>query len=163
MTVQAKFRTAIISPALRWMGAHSPAAERLLYGTAMHESAGLLYARQIEGPARGAYQMEPATLADLWANWLFYRPAQAQWLRAAGPAVVLGAEGKGIDPAAAINLFSPLYATVAARLHYMRDPEPLPDAEDLESLARYYKRVWNTHLGKASEQDFVDAVQRYED
>jgi len=162
MTIQMEFRGSVIMPALRWMGAHSPAAERLLYGTAMHESAGLLYARQIEGPARGAYQMEPATLADLWANWLRYRPAQAQWLRAASPAVALGAAGEGIDPAEPINLLSPLYATVAARLQYLRDPEPLPDADDLDGLARYYKRSWNTHRGKATEQDFVEAVQRYE-
>jgi hypothetical protein len=34
-------------------------------------------------------------------------------------------------------------------------PEPLPAADDLESLARYYKAHFNTVKGKAKVEDFL--------
>lgn len=66
----AHLRDLIIRPTLVEMGHYSPAAEALLLGTAAHESHGGRYLSQIRGPARGIYQMEPATHDDLWRHYL---------------------------------------------------------------------------------------------
>jgi len=156
-SLQQQWRVRVLRPALTWIGLWSAAAERLLYGTAMHESAGLLYVRQMRGPALGPYQMEPATLTDLLDNWLAYRSQHRQWLDASAR------NGQRLAVADPLNLLDPVYATVAARLQYLRMPDALPDADDLRGLAQYYKRHWNTQLGKATEQDFIEALTRYEE
>ena len=49
------------------------------------------------------------------------------------------------------------YAVCMARIHYLRDPEPLPKKNDVWGLAEYYKRVWNTEAGKATVEGAVVA------
>ena len=41
---------------------------------------------------------------------------------------------------------APVYAAAIARVVYLRDREPLPDANPAD-LARYHERVYNTPLG----------------
>jgi hypothetical protein len=41
------------------------------------------------------------------------------------------------------------------RLHYRRVPEPLPDAEDINGLAAYWKKYYNTKAGRGSESEFI--------
>ena len=63
-----QFRANIIRPVLLVIGGESRAAENLILGTALQES-NLRYLRQLgDGPARGVYQMEPATHDDIWDN-----------------------------------------------------------------------------------------------
>ena len=151
--LQQRWRRRMLRYTLRFFALESPSAERLLFGTAMHESAGLQYLHQINGPALGVYQMEPATLADLWENFLAYHEDWAEILvRVTPPASA---------PEDPLCLLDMTYATMAARFQYMRFPEPLPNVDDLEGLARYWKQYW-THLGKGTEQQFIDAVKRYE-
>jgi hypothetical protein len=47
------------------------------------------------------------------------------------------------------------YATAIARLVYYRRPEPLPHADDLAGLARYWKVHFNSHLGAGAPEDFL--------
>lgn len=144
-------RYEVVRPVLREMGMWSEAAENLLIGTAAHESLTGRYLRQIRGPARGLYQMEPATHVDLLTNYLRFRDdlrdKLTQFLaKAPGPVQQLST-----------NL---AYATAAARLQYWRVPEPLPAGQDIIALASYYKRHWNTFAGKATEFDFVRAFRK---
>ncbi len=68
-----QFCANIVRPTLEAIGAHNRAAEDLVLGTALQES-NLRYLRQLnEGPARGVYQMEPATHDDIWENYLAFR------------------------------------------------------------------------------------------
>ncbi len=68
-----QFRANIVRPTLEAVGAHNRAAEDLVLGTALQES-NLRYLRQLnDGPARGVYQMEPATHDDIWENYLAFR------------------------------------------------------------------------------------------
>jgi hypothetical protein len=65
------FLTTIIEPVLHHLTEipYDRAAAQLLLGTALKESLQLKYRRQIQGPALGYYQMEPATHDDIWNNY----------------------------------------------------------------------------------------------
>ena len=49
------------------------------------------------------------------------------------------------------------------RIHYLRVPEKLPEANDVEGLARYWKKYYNTSAGKGTEKDFMLKYQMYVD
>jgi hypothetical protein len=139
------FLAYVVRPSLDSIGLGSPAAERLLLGTAIVESR-LTWLRQHgDGPARGVYQIEPATHDDIWANYLAYRDGLANRVAR------LAGERPRVDQLA-WNLG---YATAIARLVYYRRPEPLPHADDLAGLARYWKAHFNTALGAGSPEDFL--------
>jgi hypothetical protein len=53
------------------------------------------------------------------------------------------------------------YATFMARFFYLIIPEELPPAHDLKAQWEYYKKYWNTSLGKAKEEDFYRNVNNY--
>ena len=46
---------------------------------------------------------------------------------------------------------------VFCRLKYKRDKYPLPKSNDLKGQAEYWKRVYNTHLGKGTIKHFMEA------
>jgi hypothetical protein len=79
--------------------------------------------------------MEPATEADIWRHYLRGRMHLADRIW-----VVSGVDGPNPYQLEA-NL---LYQIAIARIHYLRVPKPLPDADDLPGLAAYWKRYWNT-------------------
>lgn len=124
------------------------AAADLLLGTAIQES-GLIHTRQMGGgPARGYWQMEPATHDDIWTNYLAYRPELATRLTSLMPS------GTRPDPALLETI--PTYAAAMARLKYRRAPEALPARGDLEGAARLWKAVYNTAGGAGTEQEFIE-------
>ncbi len=139
-----QFRRLVIHPALQAIGLYSPAAERLLLGTALTES-GLRRLHQVDGPALGIFQIEPATHADVWANYLAYRENLASRVAS------LASEQPRLDQL----VWNLAYATAIARLIYYRRPEPLPAAADLAGLARYWKAHFNSALGAGSAEDFL--------
>lgn len=106
-------------------------AERLLLGTAAHESDGFQALHQYRGPACGLYQMEPPTFRAV-QDWLDKRPdiARRVYKWAANP----------VTPAQLDwNL---ALASAFARAYYFMAPAPLPDAEALPALADYWHRYW---------------------
>ena len=133
------FRELVIRPVLHGIGRYSEAAENLLVGIALHESK-LEYLTQLSGgPARGVYQMEESTHADLWNSWLRYRSSQGArlWVWAtrrdsAGLPMPDHAELVG-------NLY---YATAAAREQLYRAKPPLPEPDDDVGLANYWEDHW---------------------
>jgi len=132
------FRNAVVRPVLDGLGLRSAAAEELVMGTAAHES-GLTYLKQVGGgPALGVCQMEPATHDDIWKNFLEYRPVLASDLRDMfGPAA----------GAAAHLVWNLAYAVAMCRIHYLRVKDPLPQVEDVDGLAAYWKAHYNTAAG----------------
>lgn len=128
----------VIRPALEGLDAWSPAAERLVWGTAAVESAGGYYlAQHPEGPALGIFQMESATHNDLRWNYFHHRPKLERKLR--------DLVGGTLKPDRMRSDL--LYAAAFCRLHYLRRPEPLPNADDIEGMARYWKMFYNTRHG----------------
>lgn len=144
----------VIRPALKKLAplvGVSRAAEQLLLGTYAHESEGgrWLY-QQGGGPALGIYQMEPATHDDLLHRWI--EPSRRRL------AVLYAAVG---TPYRGERLLYDLrYATVFARLHYLRVPAPLPAADDWPALAAYWKAHYNTSKGRGQPAQFLSAAQR---
>jgi len=152
-----QFLSLIIKPSLRSIGLQSVAAEQLLLGTALHESGGLRYIKQINGPALGIYQMEPATYKWLmgYIDDRFANSNLHSLIRQSVPRRFVA------WPEAAYMSVNMEWATIVARLFYYSKPQPLPPAGDLTALARYYKRYWNTEKGKADPQDFMVALNPY--
>lgn len=126
---------------------NAPAAERLLLGTAVYES-NLRYMRQRGGPAKSLFQIEPATFVDVW-GWL---TAQSSLL----PIVVQRLCFSG-TPALDQYAGNQHLACAIARLIYWRSHDPLPAADDIIGLSRYYKVHYNTSLGSGSPERWVFA------
>jgi len=147
------FRDKVIRPTLLDLGLHSAAAVNLLLGTALHESGVLRYHHQDGGPAMGLFQMEPNTLQDLFDNYLSFHDGRLAQLERYSE--------KGLSVDNAHNLYNARYATAACRLQYYRQPAALPSADDMEGLAAYYKKYWNSSAGKATAQDFIDVMEKY--
>jgi hypothetical protein len=132
-----------VSHVLREAGLHSPAAVELLLGTCAVETDFGRYRRQLGGgPGCGPYQMEGAT-------WGWLRPHYQRRLPEIRDRTVLE------------MVWDDRFATIAARLRYLIVPEPLPPADDIEALARYWKRHYNTALGKGTVEGFIAAYQRH--
>lgn len=145
-----EFLDEVIRPAVSVLARAEPrvaadAAFPLLLGTALHESAGLSRLRQIRGPARSLFQIEPATFLDVY-EWASHRGAMFDALRS----LQLG----GISPLDQYAGNQHLSCAVA-RLLYWRRPEPLPAANDAAGLAAYHKQWFNTLRGAADPEKTV--------
>ena len=147
-----QFRSNVVRPTLEAIGAHGAAAENLVLGTALQES-NLHYLRQLnDGPARGIYQMEPATHDDIWDNYLEYRPEPRSRIEA-----FLAPNQDRVSQL----IWNLGYATAMCRVHYQRVSEALPAADDIPALAAYWKEYYNTPLGRGTVDEFVDKFETY--
>lgn len=133
-------------PTLIAIGLHSPQAEELMIGTCAHESKGMTYLKQIEGPAIGPWQMEQATHDDIWKRYLPNQHIKCS--------LMVNFCQIRTQPSADIMIYHLTYACAMARLAYARHEEPIP--KTLEQQAEYYKIFWNTKLGKANVQEYID-------
>lgn len=139
----------IIRPVLRDLGLGGMRAEAMVLGTACKEShCGLWLVQLNHGPARGIYQMEPATHDDIWNRFLSDRADLAKkinrWRIQYG-------NGDGADELVG-NLY---YATAMCRVHYLRVAAPLPD--NLPGQAAYWKQHYNTPAGAGTEAQYLEA------
>ena len=154
------FRIYIIRPALEAVALHSQWAENLLLGTALQESR-LEFLHQLNGPALGFYQMEPATHDDLWNNWIKYRPDmedKARGFISATPA--MSVPGVFEHPQPSQMIWNLRYATVMCRLHYYRASFNIPNADKPAELGAVWKRVYNTYKGAGTVDQFVQNYRR---
>jgi hypothetical protein len=142
-----QLRTYVLLPTLRFLAEsnllpYTLAADNLVLGTALTESAGK-YIRQIGGgPALGLTQMEPATHDDIWRNWLLHparKPLADRVRQLETAAYITDGPHEMIG-----NLY---YAFAMCRIHYRRLPAALPPEGDARALATYWKRYYNTSLG----------------
>lgn len=148
-----QFRIEVVRPTLQHCRLWSPAAERLMLGTAAVES-GLEYLRQIGGgPALGLYQVEPNTRHDIHANFLPYRAALREKVGE------LMFDGMDLNRQLVVNL---AYSTAIARIVYFRKPQALPDEDDTAGLAAYWKKHFNTPLGKGDPAKFEKLMKSLE-
>ncbi|MEH6477689.1 MAG: hypothetical protein V7727_18500 [Sneathiella sp.] len=139
-----KFRTLVVRPTLEELGMWSPAAENLVYGTALTES-GLAYLQQRGGgPALGLWQMEPATFNDIRVYLVRRHDLAAK--------VMPMALEQPLQPSEIV--YNLKLACAMCRIHYWRVEEKLPAANDLAGLGAYWKRYYNTELGKGEVLDF---------
>lgn len=142
-----QIRQLIIKPVLETLGLYSKEAEDLLYGTACKESnCGEYISQYPAGPAKGIFQMEPATANDIYNNYLKYKPD----LKARVDA--LRCDGLTLEENLMGNLY---YAAAMCRVHYLRQPGAIP--KDLQGQAEYWKKYYNTSGGKGMAAEYVKA------
>ena len=141
--------------------AYGESVAQLLMGTAATESH-LVHRRQVgydltdNGGAWGLWQTEAAAVSD---NLDYLRRRHDVRLRAAG--FLWGPQGG--DMAGILNMGShglmrliydwDRFAVLCARLHYMRQSEPVPAT--LGGQAAYWKRHYNTTAGKGTPEKYI--------
>ena len=141
---------ALITSVLNELGLHSDNAVNLLMGTAAQESHLGKYRKQIGGgPALGIFQMEPATFNDIVRNYLRYKPELAVKIERVARVCRFHAEDIETND---------LLAICMARVHYLRVSEAIPS--DVEGMARYWKKYYNTPLGKGTEEEFISNYKK---
>lgn len=141
----------LVTRTLQAIEAWSPEAVELLMGTSAHESLGWQFRRQLGGgPALGIYQIEPFTHDDCWNNYLNYRPDLATKIL-----IVSGIS----FPNASVLEHNDVYSTCIARVKYMRDPQPIPHT--IQGQAEYWKRVYNTFMGKGTVQEYINHYNQF--
>lgn len=150
LTTEEKFFSNVIQPTLKKLGVNDPDAEVLLLGTAIHESHLTMRDQMGKGPAKGLYQMEPATHDDIWDNYLKYHPKLA--------AKVKGLLNSNNKLAELRNNDS--YATAMAYVHYdrarFRTGQAFPSGTNIQGMAQYWKKNYNTSRGKGTVTKFVN-------
>jgi hypothetical protein len=119
-------------------------AIELLMLTAAQESHLGTYLTQVNGPALGIFQMEPATFYDTRDR--YFIPKVGDDYIYDEPEILIASLNEAI-----------LYA----RAKYLLVPEPLPSKDSVVDMARYYKKYWNTKLGKATVREAVQNYNRF--
>ncbi|URC15142.1 hypothetical protein GD1_18 [Paraglaciecola Antarctic GD virus 1] len=144
----------VITPVLERMGSRydTLASRQLLLATSAQESHCGYYGKQVKGPALGLFQMEPDTLNDLFDNYLYYNFSKKTTVEKFNISVVT-------DKIELVG--NNYYATALARMQYWRDAYPMPEYNDFDAMWLFYKRVWNTHLGAATEEEFRANWDKY--
>jgi len=133
--------TEIIHEALEPLRLYSDRVLPLLLGTCAVESSFGRWRVQLGGgPARGIYQMEPATFRWLRTKYGKRYPSVSEYSFA---------DQQNDDH----------QATVMARLRYLEVPEQLPPADDLHAQADYWKRHYNTFLGAGTVEKYLKAYR----
>jgi hypothetical protein len=134
----------LIQQTLRPLNLYSVDAEELLMATCAQESLLGKYRHQVNGPAIGIFQDEPADFCDLWAHYLSGTQLGDQICALATTQPPRPIELQNNDP----------FAIAICRAHYRRVPHPLPSASDLAGLWHYYKTYYNSVLGAATQEQF---------
>ena len=146
-----QYRHYIVKPTLLDFSLWSKEAEDLVVGTALHESGGLRYVHQVGGPAKGFVQMEPATYRDLHTNFIAYRDQLRikLWDRFDSD--------MGHSPDRLVTDLA--LGVIMCRIHYLRSPGNIPT--DLRGQAEYWKKYYNTSLGKGTVQQYIDHYNKW--
>jgi hypothetical protein len=148
-----QFNELIVIPTLKDIGLYSQSAAELVLGTAVYESGGLRYIKQLGGgPALGVCQMELATHDDIWVRYLPQKPDIVIELNK-----ICGI-GR-YDPKEL--MYNLRYAVAMCRVHYLRVPKQLPEAGDYVKQAEYYKKYYNTKNGRGSEDGYLSAYSMW--
>lgn len=139
-------RVFVVQPALSRLGLNAKNREQLVLGTGNTESQynALDQTTPGPGPAYGFWQMEKATHDDLWRNWINYQPSALR------DALLEIAGCKVSPPIITVLHWNLMYGAAMCALHYRRVRAPLPEVDDVEGMAAYWKQHYNTPAGKGT-------------
>lgn len=125
----------------------------LIAETACQESACGKYIKQLNnGPAKGIFQCEPATAKDIMKNYVAYKPAIRSKLNE------IYIHYLTLEDNLMYNL---AYSVAICRIHYLRVAESVPDT--VEGRAVYWKKYYNTSLGKGTVEEYIKNVNKYKE
>jgi hypothetical protein len=124
----------------------TPEAVNLIYETGMAESGYRALVQKGGGPALSFFQIEPATARDIFNNYVEYREPLVQAL------IVFGVDPMDLDFSVKTNI---AVAICLCRFHYRRVPSAIPKTK--EGRAKYWKKHYNTELGKGTIEHYLEA------
>ncbi len=142
------FAKNIIRPTLDYLGSRygGVSVEQLLLGTALQESGGLKWRKQLgSGPALSYYQIEPATMNDRYRYSSVVR-TKVDALR------------NGQSKLHALQ-YNDKFATALARLIYYSKPGKIPN--DINGQAAYWKKYYNTYGGAGTTSEYLEKWNKY--
>jgi hypothetical protein len=157
-----EFRSLVITPTLEHLGekgAHTLAAANLLLGTAAQES-GLGFHLRISRPGikrtrgLGIYQITPKIHVNIWDRYLINLPDLASSVRG------LASQHEFLAHPHAELATNLSYATAIAWMIYRRTGKPLPPANDILGLGKYWWRHF-PHRSTETALDFDSTYRRY--
>ena len=150
MSTMGKLCHDLVTQAMEWyeLPINNGSAIQLLCMIAAHESGDFHYIKQVKGPALSIFQMEPNTYNDVVG---YIKRRQEQF-----PVLV-----HDMPKPAEYMAFDPVYAAAIGRVFLLRVPQPLPETDDIDGLAKYAKDHWNTYLGAAKWEDYRQAWLRH--
>ena len=141
------FKAYIIMPALDRLQLNTPYAADLVFETGVIES-DYRYIHQLRGPALGYWQMEPFTFRDMMDRVVpkLGLEEEIQSLR-----LLCDARDHKIDSIELI--YNPRLAAAMTRIFYRDKPGAIPDT--IEGRAQYWKKYYNTSLGKGDPEEYI--------
>jgi len=120
-----------------------PAIELLLMTGAAESDFGRFLWQKGGGPAKGFFQIEPATHNSIFQYFFYKRHPMFRQKDHSELATDLR------------------YQIIVARGIYADKPGALPSAEDIKGLATYHKVHWNTFLGKATIEGTIKKYNQF--
>jgi hypothetical protein len=153
----------VIKPSLNYLGDkyNGNAPCQLLLATCAQESNMGKYIKQINGPALGIMQIEPATHKSIWRDYVDYRPDLKTKLLAMLPDAARGDTQIAFNARNQCLITNLAYSVCIARLVYYRNSMAMPSFDDKSGMWDIYKTVYNTHLGAAKRHEFDDNWKRF--
>lgn len=151
----------LVKDTLEKMNMWSAEAEELVFLTGMVES-GYDYIYQIgSGIARSFWQVESATAKDCIDNYLSYRKKKLNKV-----CEVMHIEPEKLLEMSDEDLKHLLWGNIVAgivfcRIKYWRVPKKIP--MDLDGMASYWKKYYNTEGGAGTVSHFLEKAERRKD
>jgi hypothetical protein len=136
---------------------YSPEAENLIFGTGLVESNYDYLKQWNNGVARSWWQIEPGMTGalDTIVNYLDYRKNLLGKCAVAAKVAPfyfrVGVEEEEVRDLLEINIS---YAIIMCRLKYRRVPKKLE--KTVEGMAHYWKKYYNSDLGKGDPEEFIE-------
>lgn len=151
----------LIDHILKKIDLYSEQSSELVFLTGLVESR-YEYIRQMgKGPACSPFQVESATAYDVCKNYLVYKKALTKRIVSSlhiPIEVIMEPDREQLKELLWYNL---AFGATFCRLVYRRVPSPLP--RSLEGMAKYWKKNYNTILGKGTVQHFLDLEKERKD
>ena len=141
----------VIRDVLQDVDLWSEDAEELVFLTGLVESK-YEYLKQIQGPARSFFQIEPNTAKDIYSNFLVYRPTLMANITKACQVDTVNLTGGEMGKLLTHNI---ALAIIFCRLQYRRVSAPIPHS--VGKMALYWKKYYNTELGAGTVEKFTDS------
>jgi len=136
---------------------YSPEAENLIFGTGLIESNYDYLKQWNNGVARSWWQIEPGMTGalDTIVNYLDYRKNLLGKCAVAAKVAPFyfrkGVEEEEVRDLLETNIS---YAIIMCRLKYRRVPKKLE--KTVEGMAHYWKKYYNSDLGKGDPEEFIE-------
>jgi len=136
---------------------YSLEAENLIFGTGLVESNYDYLKQWNDGVARSWWQIEPGMTGamDTIVNYLHYRKSLLGKCAVAAKVAPFyfrkGVEEEEVRDLLETNI---AYALIMCRLKYRRVPKKLE--KTVEGMAHYWKKYFNSDLGKGDPEEFIE-------